>query len=310
MSNYSKGRNRESSLSHLDVLEAEAIFIIREFAHHARNPVMLYSIGKDSSVLLHLARKAFYPSPLPFPLLHIDTKWKFQDMYKFRNRISEDPDIEMLIYTNPAGELDSINPIDHGSVMHTDVMKTQALKQALDLHKFDMALGGSRRDEEQSRAKERIFSLRSKNHRWDPRHQRPEVWQLFNAHKRSQESFRVFPISNWTELDVWLYIHRENIDIVPLYFSRLRQVIEYSDMLIMLDDNRLHDKIHGDIVEKKVRFRTLGCYPLTGAIESTASNVTEIIFELLESSFSERRDRLIDSDSKSSMEQKKLDGYF
>ena len=302
--------NSSNALTHLQLLEAESIHIMREVVAEANNPVMLYSIGKDSAVMLHLAIKAFYPAKLPFPLLHIDTKWKFQDMYRFRERMAKEHDFELLIHTNPEGLEKGINPFTHGSQIHTDVMKTQALKQALDHYQFDVAFGGARRDEEKSRAKERIFSFRNAQHHWDPKHQRPELWNLYNAKKNKGESIRAFPLSNWTELDIWQYIYLENIPIVPLYFAKKRPVVERDGALIMVDDDRmpLYD---GEIPQlKSVRFRTLGCYPLTGAVESNAQSLTDIIQEMLLTKTSERQGRMIDHDSSASMEKKKQEGYF
>ena len=299
-----------AKLSHLDRLEAESLYIIREVMAHAENPVMLYSMGKDSAVMLHLARKAFYPSPPPFPLMHVDTRWKFKAMYDFRNAMAKAAKMDLIIHTNPEGIEKNINPFDHGSALHTDIMKTQGLKQALDLHKFDVAFGGARRDEEKSRAKERIFSFRSSSHRWDPKNQRPELWNLYNCRKAPGESVRVFPLSNWTELDIWQYIYRENIPIVPLYFAAERPVVDRNGMLIMIDDDRIK-LLPGEAIElKKVRFRTLGCYPLTGAVESTATDLPQIVLELLQSRTSERQGRAIDSDASASMEKKKQEGYF
>lgn len=300
----------EDSMSHLDRLEAESIHIIREVIAEADNPVMLYSVGKDSSVMLHLARKAFYPSLPPFPLLHVDTRWKFQAMYDFRDYMAETSGMDLLVHINPEGAEKDINPLDHGSALHTDIMKTQGLKQALDHYKFDVAFGGARRDEEKSRAKERIFSFRTSTHRWDPKYQRPELWHQYNGRKKPNESIRVFPLSNWTELDIWQYIYREQIPIVPLYFATERPVVERDGMLLMVDDNRL--KLYPDekIQIKKVRFRTLGCYPLTGAIESDADDLASIVLELLNARTSERQGRAIDSDSAASMEKKKQEGYF
>lgn len=298
------------TLSHLKHLEAESIYIFREVAAEADNPVMLYSIGKDSSVMLHLALKAFYPSPLPFPLLHVDTTWKFRDMITFRDKTAAKHGLELIVHINEQGVADGINPFTHGSAVHTDVMKTAALKQALNKHRFDAAFGGARRDEEKSRAKERIFSLRNEHHRWDPKNQRPELWNVYNLRKNKGESFRVFPLSNWTELDIWLYIHQENIDLVPLYFSDVRPVVERDGALIMVDDERL-PLYPGETPEmRSVRFRTLGCYPLTGAIESTAASIPSIIEEMLLSTTSERQGRVIDRDSTASMEKKKQEGYF
>jgi sulfate adenylyltransferase subunit 2 len=299
-----------AALSHLDQLEAESIHIIREAVAEADNPVLLYSIGKDSSVLLHLALKAFYPGKPPFPLLHIDTTWKFREMIAFRDARARELGIKLIAHVNRDGLARGINPIDSGSKLHTDVMKTQALRQALDRHGFDLALGGARRDEEKSRAKERVFSFRSAHHVWDPKRQRPEPWRIYNGRKRGRESFRVFPLSNWTELDIWLYIQRERIPVVPLYFAAPRPVVVRDGALIMVDDNRL-PLAPGERAETKtVRFRTLGCYPLTGAIESEARTVAEIIEETLATRYSERRGRAIDHDGAASMEQKKQEGYF
>ena len=295
--------------NHIKYLESESIYIIREAYAEAKNPVMLYSLGKDSSVMLHLAKKAFYPGKIPFPLLHVDTLWKFKEMYEFRDKIINKEELELLIFTNPEGKKNNINPIDNGSEVHTDIMKTQALKMALDKYKFDIAFGGARRDEEKSRAKERIFSFRSSDHKWDPKNQRPELWNAFNCRKDDGESIRVFPLSNWTELDIWQYLYQEKIDIVPLYFSSERKVVERNGMLVDVNDSRL--KVNDNLVKtKRVRFRTLGCYPLTGAIESNAENIEEIILEILKSTVSERQGRAIDKDSNASMEQKKQDGYF
>ena len=296
--------------THLDRLEAESMFIMREVVAEAENPVMMYSIGKDSAVMLHLARKAFYPSAPPFPLLHVDTRWKFQAMYAFRDLMAKEAGMDLIVHVNPEGVEKNINPIDHGSQLHTDIMKTQGLKQALDHYGFDAAFGGARRDEEKSRAKERIFSLRSASHRWDPKNQRPELWSLFNGRKNSGESIRAFPLSNWTELDIWQYIYREQIPIVPLYFAAERPVVERDNMLIMLDDDRLTLLPGEEIQFRDVRFRTLGCYPLTGAIESDARDLPSIILELLQARTSERQGRAIDSDAAASMEKKKAEGYF
>lgn len=297
-------------LTHLQRLEAESIFIIREVAATAENPVMLYSIGKDSAVMLHLALKAFAPGKLPFPLMHVDTKWKFREMIAFRDQLAVKLGLDLIVYTNQAGVEAGINPFTSGSRVHTDVMKTEALKQALDIHKFDAAFGGARRDEEKSRAKERIFSLRSAEHRWDAKNQRPEPWRLFNTRKRTGESFRVFPLSNWTETDVWDYIALENIEVVPLYFAKKRPIVERDGMLIMRDDDRM-ELLPGEVVEERtVRFRTLGDYPLTGAVESTASTLPEIIQEMRSSRSSEREGRMIDKDGGASMEEKKQEGYF
>ena len=297
-------------LTHLDRLEADSIHIMREVMAHAENPVMLYSIGKDSSVMLHLARKAFYPSTPPFPLLHVDTRWKFSAMYEFREQMAQESGMELLVHINPEGVAKNINPFDHGSALHTDIMKTEGLKQALDAHGFDVAFGGARRDEEKSRAKERIFSFRNESHRWDPKNQRPELWNLYNCRKNPGESIRVFPLSNWTELDIWQYIYREHIPIVPLYFAAERPIIERNGMLIMVDDDRMQ-LLPGERIEPRtVRFRTLGCYPLTGAIDSKAEDVADIVLELLQSTTSERQGRAIDTDSSGSMEKKKQEGYF
>jgi sulfate adenylyltransferase subunit 2 len=298
------------ALTHLDRLEAESIYIIREAVAEAENPVLLYSIGKDSSVLLHLARKAFFPAKPPLPLLHIDTTWKFRDMIAFRDRQTAAYGLDLIVHVNQDGLDRGINPITHGSELHTDVMKTQGLRQALDGHGFDVAIGGARRDEERSRAKERVFSLRNAHHRWNPKRQRPEPWRLYNGRKRRGESLRVFPLSNWTELDVWLYIHRERIAVVPLYFAAPRPVVERDGMIIMRDDERLPLAPGETPQTRTIRFRTLGCYPLTGAIESTAATVPEIILETAESRFSERRNRAIDHDGAAAMERKKQEGYF
>ncbi|AOM42497.1 sulfate adenylyltransferase subunit CysD [Xenorhabdus hominickii] len=300
----------EKRLTHLQQLEAESIHIIREVAAEFANPVMLYSIGKDSSVMLHLARKAFYPGKLPFPLLHVDTGWKFRDMYDFRDRTAEKYGFELLTYRNPQGEVLGINPFIHGSAKHTDIMKTEGLKQALDKYGFDAAFGGARRDEEKSRAKERIYSFRDRSHRWDPKNQRPELWRNYNGQINKGESIRVFPLSNWTELDIWQYIYLEQIEIVPLYFAKPRPVIQREGALIMVDDDRINLKSGEVISQRKVRFRTLGCWPLTGAVESEAESLPEIIEEMLISTTSERQGRLIDSDQSGSMELKKRQGYF
>lgn len=298
------------NLTHLERLEAESIQIIREVASQADNPVMLYSIGKDSSVMLHLARKAFYPSVPPFPLLHVDTRWKFQEMYAFRERMAEETGMKLIPYVNPEAIEKDVSPFKHGSALHTDITKTQGLKRALDEYKFDVAFGGARRDEEKSRAKERVFSFRTSTHRWDPKNQRPELWNLYNTRKNPDESIRVFPLSNWTEIDIWHYIYRENIPIVPLYYAAERPVVERDGMLIMVDDDRM-ELLPGEKIENKmVRFRTLGCYPLTGAIESTADDMPSMLLELLQSRSSERQGRAIDKDSSASMEQKKQEGYF
>ncbi|CAI8759732.1 sulfate adenylyltransferase subunit CysD [Pseudomonas sp. S2_D06] len=297
-------------LTHLQWLEAESIQIIREVVAECENPVMLYSIGKDSAVMLHLAMKAFAPGKPPFPLLHVDTTWKFREMIAFRDQTAERLGLELLVHINPEGVEKAIDPFIHGSAVHTDVWKTQGLKQALDHYGFDAAFGGARRDEEKSRAKERVFSLRSEQHRWDPKQQRPELWRLYNTRKRKGESLRVFPLSNWTELDIWQYIYLEQIPIVPLYFAKERPVVRRDGTLIMVDDERL-PLLPGETPElRKVRFRTLGCYPLTGAIDSDADNLPAIISEMLVSRTSERQGRLIDSDSAGSMEKKKQEGYF
>jgi len=298
------------TLSHLDQLEAESIHIIREVAAECAKPVMLYSIGKDSAVMLHLARKAFHPGRLPFPLLHVDTTWKFRDMIAFRDRMARELKLDLLIHVNEDGLKRGIGPISHGSALHTDVMKTEALKQALDKWGFDAAFGGARRDEEKSRAKERIFSFRSAKHRWDPKNQRPELWRLYNARKNPGETIRVFPLSNWTELDVWQYIHREDIPIVPLYFAAMRPVVRRDGQLIMVADERL-PLTPGETPEMRmIRFRTLGCYPLTGAVESTATDLLAIVEEMLTATSSERQGRVIDHDQSASMEKKKQEGYF
>jgi sulfate adenylyltransferase subunit 2 len=297
------------TLTHLDRLEAESIHIFRETVAEADRPVMLYSIGKDSAVMLHLAKKAFFPAPLPFPLLHVDTGWKFRDMYALRDKVAADPAIELIVYKNPEAERLGINPFDHGPT-HTDMWKTEGLKQALDKYGFDAAFGGARRDEEKSRAKERIFSFRDRNHRWDPKRQRPELWSLYNMRKNKGESVRVFPISNWTELDVWQYILRERIEIVPLYFAGERSVVERDGLILMVDDDRI--PLNGETPQvRRVRFRTLGCYPLTGAVDSSACTVEEIVAEMLVTTTSERQGRAIDRDAgAASMEKKKQEGYF
>mgnify|MGYP000955849586 FL=1 len=297
-------------LTHLKQLEAESIHIIREVAAEFNNPVMLYSIGKDSSVMLHLARKAFYPGNPPFPLLHVDTTWKFREMIEFRDQMAKDAGMDLLVHINQEGVDMNINPFVHGSAKHTDIMKTQGLKQALNKYQFDAAFGGARRDEEASRAKERVFSFRDQNHRWDPKNQRPELWNIYNTEINKGESIRVFPLSNWTELDIWQYIYLENISLVPLYFSKPRPVVQRDGMTIMVDDERLPLN-EGEVPEQKsVRFRTLGCYPLTGAVESTATTLPEIIQEMLLATTSEREGRAIDHDGAGSMEQKKIEGYF
>jgi len=297
-------------LSHLQRLEAETIHIMREVVAEALNPVMLYSIGKDSSVMLHLARKAFYPATPPFPLLHVDTTWKFREMYAFRDQTAAEVGMDLIVHVNREGLAMGINPFVHGSAIHTDVMKTQALKQALDAHGFDAAFGGARRDEEKSRAKERIFSFRSAQHRWDPKNQRPELWRLYNARKHKGESIRIFPLSNWTELDVWQYIELESIPVVPLYFAKERPVVERDGTLIMVDDDRMPLRDREVPETRRVRFRTLGCYPLTGAVPSDADTLPAIIQEMLLARTSERQGRVIDHDSAASMEKKKREGYF
>jgi sulfate adenylyltransferase subunit 2 len=300
----------EYNLTHLKQLEAESIHIIREVAAEFENPVMLYSIGKDSAVMLHLARKAFAPGKPPFPLLHVDTTWKFREMIAFRDNMAKEVGMDLIVHTNQEGKANNINPFDHGSSKYTDIMKTQALKQALDKYGFDAAFGGARRDEEKSRAKERVYSFRDKNHRWDPKNQRPELWNIYNSKINKGESIRVFPLSNWTELDIWQYIHLEGIKIVPLYYSALRPVVKRNGTLIMVDDDRM-PLAEGEKPEMKmVRFRTLGCYPLTGAVESEADTLPEIIQEMLLATTSERQGRMIDHDEAGSMEKKKQEGYF
>ena len=299
----------KKQLTHLERLEAESIHIMREVAAEAENPVMLYSVGKDSAVMLHLAKKAFYPSPPPFPLLHVDTTWKFKAMYALREKAAKDAGMELLVHQNPEAKEKGINPFDHGS-MHTDMWKTEGLKQALDHYGFDAAFGGARRDEEKSRAKERVFSFRTASHRWDPKQQRPELWNVYNARKTKGESMRVFPLSNWTELDIWQYIHLEGIEIVPLYFSAPRPTVERDGMLLMVDDERFPLKDGEEPVMRSVRFRTLGCYPLTGAVESEAKTLPEVIQEMLLTTTSERQGRAIDHDQAASMELKKQQGYF
>jgi len=302
-------RQASTSLTHLQRLEAESIHIMQEVVSEVERPVMLYSVGKDSAVMLHLARKAFYPSPPPFPLLHVDTTWKFQAMYKLRDTMARESGMELLVYHNPDAQARGINPFDHGS-LHTDLWKTEGLKQALDKYGFDAAFGGARRDEEKSRAKERIFSFRSANHRWDPKTQRPELWRLYNARKAKGESIRVFPISNWTELDIWQYIQIENIPIVPLYFAAPRPTVERDGLILMVDDDRFRLNPGEVPVNRSIRFRTLGDYPLTGAIESEAATLSEVIQEMLLTTTSERQGRAIDRDALASMEKKKQDGYF
>ena len=298
------------SLTHLQRLEAESIHIMREVVAEAENPVMLYSVGKDSAVMLHIAMKAFAPSLPPFPLLHVDTRWKFKEMYTLREQRVKETGLKLLVHINPDGIEQDINPFTHGSAIHTDVMKTEGLKQALDKYGFDAAFGGARRDEEKSRAKERIFSFRTEQHRWDPKNQRPELWKLYNARKHKGESMRVFPLSNWTELDIWQYIYLEGIPIVPLYFAAERPVVERDGTLIMVDDERMPLLPNEVPMMKKVRFRTLGCYPLTGAVESNAETLPEIIQEMLLANTSERQGRMIDHDAAASMEKKKQEGYF
>ena len=297
-------------MTHLEALEAEAIHIMREVVAEAENPVMLYSIGKDSSVMLHLAMKAFHPAKPPFPIMHIDTTWKFSEMIDFRDKTAEKLGLDLIVHINKKGQDMNINPFIHGSVKHTDIMKTEGLKQAIDKYQFDVAFGGARRDEEKSRAKERIFSFRTTQHRWDPKKQRPELWNIYNSFKNEGETIRVFPLSNWTELDIWQYIHLEKIPIVPLYFSKERPVVERNGALILVDDARLPLQKGEKPMMKRVRFRTLGCYPLSGAVESQADTLPEIIQEMLLTTTSERQGRTIDFDSKSSMEKKKQEGYF
>ena len=298
------------SLTHLQRLEAESIHIMREVVAETERPVMLYSVGKDSAVMLHLARKAFFPAAPPFPLLHVDTTWKFQAMYALRDEMAREAGMELIVHQNPEAKARGINPFDHGSALHTDMWKTEGLKQALDEHRFDAAFGGARRDEEKSRAKERIFSFRSASHRWDPKNQRPELWRLYNARKAKGESIRVFPLSNWTELDIWQYIQIEAIPIVPLYFAARRPTVERGGMLIMVDDDRFPLRPGETTVERSIRFRTLGCYPLTGAVESEAADLSQIIQEMLLTTTSERQGRAIDHDQAASMEKKKQEGYF
>ena len=296
--------------THLEQLEAESMYIIREVAAEFEKPVMLYSIGKDSGVMLRIAQKAFHPGPIPFPLLHVDTRWKFREMIAFREQIKKELGLNLLVWTNPDGAAQNINPIDHGSEKHTQIMKTEALKQALNHYEFDAAFGGARRDEEKSRAKERVFSFRNKFHQWDPKNQRPELWNLYNSRVAKGESIRVFPLSNWTELDIWLYIMKENIPMVPLYFAKERPVVQRSGTWIMVDDDRLPLEPGEKPVMKKVRFRTLGCYPLTGAVESEADTIEKIVEEMIVAKQSERQGRVIDYDGAASMEEKKKDGYF
>ncbi|HSO84069.1 sulfate adenylyltransferase subunit CysD [Thiocapsa sp.] len=298
-----------TTLTHLQRLESESIHIMREVVAEVERPVMLYSVGKDSAVMLHLAKKAFYPSTPPFPLLHVDTTWKFQDMYRLREKAARDAGMELLVYQNPEALARGINPFDHGS-LHTDLWKTEGLKQALDQYGFDAAFGGARRDEEKSRAKERVFSFRSANHRWDPKNQRPELWKLYNARKGKGESIRVFPLSNWTELDIWQYIHLEQIEIVPLYLSAPRPSVIRDGLILMVDDHRFPLRDGEEVRMRSIRFRTLGCYPLTGAVESEATTLTEVIQEMLLTTTSERQGRAIDHDQSASMEKKKQEGYF
>ncbi|MGB1427235.1 MAG: sulfate adenylyltransferase subunit CysD [Cycloclasticus sp.] len=300
----------KKQLTHLKRLEAESIHIIREVIAEFDNPAMLYSVGKDSSVMLHLAQKAFFPANPPFPLVHVDTQWKFKEMIAFRNQRAKDVGMELIVHINPKGEELNISPFTHGSSMHTDIMKTEGLRQALDQYQFDAVFGGARRDEEKSRAKERIYSFRDKNHRWDPKNQRPELWDVYNGRHQQGESIRVFPLSNWTELDIWQYIYLEGIPIPDLYFAKERPVVEYGGTKIMVDDERMPEELRAKAVMEKVRFRTLGCYPLTGAVESNAETLPEIIQEMLLTKVSERQGRLIDHDESGSMEKKKIEGYF
>ena len=297
-------------LTHLKQLEAESMHIMKEVVAEFSNPGMLYSVGKDSSVMLHLLQKAFYPAPPPLPLMHVDTTWKFKEMIEFRDRRAKEVGMELIVYSNPKGIEMNISPFEHGSALHTDIMKTEGLKNALNIQKFDAVFGGARRDEEKSRAKERIYSFRDKNHRWDPKNQRPELWNIYNGRHVQGESIRVFPLSNWTELDIWQYIYLENIDIPDLYFSKEREVVEYMGTKIMVDDERMPESLRKTAKKEKVRFRTLGCYPLTGAVESEATTLPEIIQEMLTCTTSERQGRLIDSDGDASMEKKKQEGYF
>ena len=310
MSEQPKPMIQAHKLTHLEKLEAESIHIIREVAAECEKPVMLYSIGKDSAVMLHLAMKAFYPAKPPFPLMHVDTRWKFQEMIAMRDETAKRLGLDLIVHINPEGIAKDINPFTHGSALHTQIMKTEGLKQALDKYGFDAAFGGARRDEEKSRAKDRIFSFRDTRHRWDPKNQRPELWNTYNARKNKGESIRVFPLSNWTELDIWQYIHRENIPIVPLYFAAERPVVERDGQLIMVDDARMNMLPGETPMMKKIRFRTLGCYPLTGAIESNATSLLDIIEEMLVATSSERQGRVIDKDQSASMEKKKQEGYF
>lgn len=300
----------EERLTHLKMLESESIHILREVVAEFENPAMLYSIGKDSSVMLHLAQKAFYPAPPPFPLVHIDTMWKFREMIEFRDQRAKEVGMDLIIHINSRGKEMNINPFEHGSALHTDVMKTEALKQMIEIYQFDAVFGGARRDEEKSRAKERIYSFRDKHHQWDPRNQRPELWNIYNGRHHKGENIRVFPLSNWTELDIWQYIYLEQIPIPSLYFAKERNVVETCGTKIMVDDDRMPEELRNTAKKEMVRFRTLGCYPLTGAIESTASTLPEIIQEMLLTKTSERQGRLIDNDSVGSMEKKKIEGYF
>lgn len=300
----------QNRLTHLKQLEAESMHIMREVVAEFSNPAMLYSVGKDSSVMLHLLQKAFYPAPPPLPLVHVDTTWKFKEMIEFRDKRAKEVGMELIVYTNPKGEEMNISPFTHGSALHTDVMKTEGLKQMLNIQKFDAVFGGARRDEEKSRAKERIYSFRDKNHRWDPKSQRPELWNVYNGRHTKGESIRVFPLSNWTELDIWQYIYLEGIPIPDLYFSKEREVVEYMGTKIMVDDDRMPEELRKTAKKEMVRFRTLGCYPLTGAVNSKATTLPEIIQEMLICTTSERQGRLIDSDGDASMEKKKQEGYF
>ena len=300
----------QNRLTHLKQLEAESMHIMREVVAEFSNPAMLYSVGKDSSVMLHLLQKAFYPAPPPLPLVHVDTTWKFKEMIEFRDKRAKEVGMELIVYTNPKGEEMNISPFVHGSALHTDIMKTEGLKNMLNIQQFDAVFGGARRDEEKSRAKERIYSFRDKNHRWDPKNQRPELWNIYNGRHTKGESIRVFPLSNWTELDIWQYIYLENISIPDLYFSKEREVVEYMGTKIMVDDDRMPEELRKTAKKEMVRFRTLGCYPLTGAVNSTATTLPEIIQEMLICTTSERQGRLIDSDGDASMEKKKQEGYF
>lgn len=300
----------EKRLTHLEQLEAESIYIMREVIAEFENPAMLYSVGKDSSVMLHLAQKAFYPALPPFPLVHVDTMWKFKEMIEFRDKRAKEVGMDLIVHINPQGMEMNISPFEHGSALHTDIMKTEGLKQMLERYKFDAVFGGARRDEEKSRAKERIYSFRDKHHRWDPKNQRPELWNIYNSRHHKDESIRVFPLSNWTELDIWQYIYLEQIPIPSLYFAKEREVVEMGGTLIMVDDDRMPEELRRTAKKEMVRFRTLGCYPLTGAVESKATTLPEIIQEMLLTTTSERQGRLIDSDSAGSMEKKKIEGYF